>query len=151
MNEKINIDPATRYVRSLDGDYFLLREVAEYVGVSQFTLRKFISDNVESCVPSKYAMFGKTRIYLYTRQDIESIREYVKKRNIVYDHDGQARKIGRPAKYTKEERVNRSRLYSKAWYWRNRSRMLAERGDITGAEVAIGRARLVEKELKDED
>jgi len=144
----VNVDPATRFVRSLPGDYFLLREAAQHLGVSQFTLRKYIADDVPECTPSKFAMFGKVKIYLYTREDIASIRKHIESRNTVYEHDGQARRVGRPPTYTKSERDYRSRLYSKAWYWRNREKLLTERGDEEGAAKARAKADEITKELK---
>lgn len=144
----VNVDPATRFVRSLPGDYFLLREAAQHLGVSQFTLRRFIADDVPECTPSKYAMFGKVKIYLYTRDDIESIKTHLDSRSTVYAHDGQARKVGRPPTYTKEQRDYRSRLYSKQWYWRNRQRLLADRGEIEKAEKAQAKADEIARELR---
>jgi len=146
----VRIDPATRFVRSLPGDYFLLREAAEAVGTSQFILRKMIQDGPSDCAPSKYAQFGKTKIYLYTREDIEAIRKHIEVMHSVHDHNGPARKPGRPAKFSKTQRRERARLYSKAWYWKNRAKVLAESGDIKGADLAMWRAKQVESELKDE-
>lgn len=97
-----------------------------------------------ACQPSKYAQFGKTRIYLYTRDDIDAIRKYVEAKYQVHDHDGPARKPGRPAKFTRDQRKKRARLYSKAWYWKNRAKVLAEQGDEPGSAKALERAKEVE-------
>lgn len=144
----VRVDPATRFVRSLPGDYIMLREAAEMLEVTQFTLRKFIQDDVEGCVPSKYAMLGKIKIYLYTQEDVESIRDHLRDLTKVYDHVGQAKRIGRPPEYTQPERDKRSRLYSKSWYWKNRVRLLTERGDADGAAQAQQRVDEIQKELK---
>lgn len=146
-NDTIRVDPATRFVRSLPGDFFLLREAADAIGVSQFVLRKFIADGTEGCTPSKYAMFGKVKIYLYTRDDIETIRQHLSARHRVFKHDGQARRVGRPPQYTKEERANRSRLYSKSWYWRSREKILSQRGDAEGAKKARDKADEIDRML----
>lgn len=146
----MRIDPATRFVRSLPGEYFLLREAAEAAGASQFILRKLIQDGPRDCAPSKYAQFGKTKIYLYTREDIASIRKHIEWTHSVHDHNGPARKPGRPPKFSKDQRRKRARLYSKAWYWKNRAKILAEQGDLTKADTAMWKARQVEKELKSE-
>lgn len=148
VTDTVRVDPATRFVRSLPGDYFLLREAAEATGVSQFTLRKMIADDIPGCTPSKYAMFGKIKIYLYTRQDIENIRKYLGNRHQIFNHTGMAKRIGRPPTYSKAERRDRSRLYSKAWYWRNREKILKSRGDKEGAAAARDKALAIEKELK---
>jgi hypothetical protein len=114
------------------------------VGTSQFILRKLIQEGPMACQPSKYAQFGKTRIYLYTRDDIEAIRKHVEAKYQVHDHDGPARKPGRPAKFTRDQRKKRARLYSKAWYWKNRAKILSEQGDEAGAQKAKERAKEVE-------
>jgi hypothetical protein len=147
LPDTVRIDPATRFVRSLPGDYFLLREAAEAAGVSQFTLRKMIADDIPKCTPSKYAMFGKIKIYLYTRTDIDNIREYLGDRHKIYNHAGMAKRTGRPATYTKAQRKTRSRLYSKAWYWKNREKILKDKGDREGAKEAREKAKEIEREL----
>lgn len=146
----MRIDPATRFVRSLKGEYFLLREAAEAVGTSQFVLRKFISDGDIECSPSKYAQFGKTRIYLYTREDIESIRQNIEKKYGVYDHLGPHKKPGRPPKYNREQRKQRARMYSKSWYWRNRAKVLGEQGKIEAAQAAMERAKKIDRQLHED-
>ena len=70
LERTVYTDPVTRFVRSLPGDYFMLREAAHACEVSQFTLRKFIAEDVKECLPSKTTKFGKIRVYLYTREDI---------------------------------------------------------------------------------
>jgi hypothetical protein len=148
VNGTIRIDPATRFVRSLPGNYFMLREAAKSVGASQYTLRKLIEEDVPGCSPSKFAKWGKTRIYLYTRENIETIREYLETRTVVYDHEGPQRKVGRPPTYSEKERKWRSKQYSKAWYWENREKVLTERGDTEGAAEARATADAIRKELK---
>jgi len=148
MDRTVTIDPATRFVRSLPGDYFLLREAAASCGVSDYVLRKFIADDVPGCQPSKYTMFGKVKIYLYTRDDIKSIQKYMKSKTVVFEHDGQAKRIGRPPRYTQSERDWRSRMYSKSWYWKNRVKLLTERGDEAGATAAQKRVDELVKELR---
>ena len=147
ITDTIRIDPATHFVRSLPGGYFMLREAAEATGVSQFTLRKMIADDIPNCTPSKYAMFGKIKIYLYTRDDIENIRKYLGNRHQIFNHTGMAKRTGRPATYTRKERKERSRLYSKAWYWKNREKILKSKGDKEGAASAREKADAIDKEL----
>jgi len=148
LTRVVTIDPATRFVRSLPGNYSMLREAAHACGVSQFTLRKFIADDVEECTPSKYTMFGKVKIYLYTDEDIASIKKYLKSQVQIFDHNGQARRIGRPPKYAEDERHDRDKLHSKKWYWNNRVKLLTERGDIAGAKEAKKRVKEIDEELK---
>ena len=144
------VDPATRFVRSLPGDYFMLREAAELTGASPYTLRKLIANNEEGLTPSKWAWFGKVKIYLYTREDIDRLHEHFAHTRQVYDHDGvQAkRQGGRPATFTKEERVTRNRLHSMRWYYRKREQKLKDRGDLEGSRQAGTKADEIDKELE---
>lgn len=107
-------DPATRFVRSLDGEYFMLREAASALELSPSTLRKYIQDQIEGLQPSKSVMFGRVRIYLYTKDDIERMRDVVAERRQVKTYDS----AGRPVKYTREEKARRTKLFSRRNYWR---------------------------------
>jgi hypothetical protein len=148
LERTVYTDPVTRFVRSLPGDYFMLREAAHACEVSQFTLRKFIAEDVKECLPSKTTMFGKIRVYLYTGADVERIQAYLAQQVKVYDYAGPAKKMGRPSIYSKEQMDERKKLYTKRWYWRNRSKILAERGDASGAQEATSRADEITRELE---
>ncbi len=144
------LDPATTFVRSLGGDYFMLREAAEMVGASSATLRRFIHETdpiYAKLVPSKQASFGKVKVYLYTREDIERLQEYFSKQREVTDFDGPAaRPSGRPRKYTPEERKERARLYTKANYWKNKALIAKDEGDEK--TLIEARQRLVEIDME---
>lgn len=107
-------NPATRFVRSLDGEYLMLKEASEALGLSSSTLRKYIQERIEGLQPSKVVMFGKVPIYLYTKEDIESMRDVVADRRQVKTYDS----AGRPVKYTKEQKARRTKLFSRRTYWR---------------------------------
>ena len=107
------VDPATRFVRSLPGEYYMLREAAGQLDLSHHTLRKYIADGTEGLQPSKVVMFGKVQMYLYTKSDIEKMKDALQHRALVRDYSGG----GRPSKYTAEERKRRSRLFSRRHYW----------------------------------
>lgn len=147
LERTVFTDPVTRFVRSLPGDYFMLREAAHACDVSQFTLRKFIAEDVKECLPSKTTQFGKIRVYLYTREDIERIQKHLEQQSRVYDYNGPAKKMGRPSIYTKEQMDERKKLYTKRWYWRNRAKLLADRGDTAAANEALSKADEVTREL----
>lgn len=118
MTNTKRMDPPTRFVRSLDGEYFMLREAAEIVGISSQALRKTVHDTTIN-VPSFWVKFGKLKIYLYTREDIEEIRAWLKRREEIYrTGEGQMPKVGRPRKYTDEQRAEKQREYAKSYYWR---------------------------------
>lgn len=119
-----NLDPVSAFVRSLDGEYYLVREAAEAMGVSQHYLRRSIKQEVEGMLPSHGVMIGKMKVYLYTMDDIHRMRKLIAERKKVSDFetikDSEGGRGGRPTVYTKEERVERARLYSRACYWKNR-------------------------------
>lgn len=142
----VNVDPVTRFVRSLPGDWRLLREVSGLVGVSQFTLRRYIDDNIKECLPSKVARIGKMHVYLYSAEDIASIERYLRDRTEVVDFDGKRKR--RAPIYTSAERIGRKRARSRKWYWEDRARALAEAGDKVGAQDALRRAKEIGEELK---
>jgi hypothetical protein len=147
------MDPATRLVRTLPGNYKKLSEAAEILGVSGDTLRALIQEAVNegdpAGAPSKFAMMGRTRLYLYTDEDIERIRGVLESRREVRTFDLTSSGTGRPPLYTKEERATRTRLNARAWYYRNRIKKLEEAGaarkEITAAKR---RLREVEDELR---
>ncbi len=113
-NKRSGPDPATRFVRSLPGDYFMLREAAEELKLSPYTLRKYIVEDIDGLVPSKAVMFGKVQVYLYTKDDIERMRSVLASREQVRPYD----RKGRPSKYSLEQRNERARLFSRRHYWR---------------------------------
>ena len=150
MTEGLDLSPATAFVRSLPGEFFMLREVAEMVGVSQYTLRNLIAKNAEGLTPSNYAMFGSVKIYLYTRADIDRLQKHFERRLEVRKYDGQSPKVGRPALYTKEERLERNRLHSQAYYWHKRHDRLVTEGRLDEAAHANDKAIEIEERLKAE-
>jgi hypothetical protein len=118
------LDPATRFVRSLDGEYYMLREAAAKLGVSDRTLRNLLQGKVggdpNAFGPSYKVNFGKITIYLYTKEDIEKIRKHLEERRQVLPNEGGVRPPGRPVKWTDEQRRERQRLYSAQHYYRRR-------------------------------
>lgn len=148
------IDPATRYVRSLPGNYFMLKEAAEMVGVSQYVLRKLIQDEdageakAEGLTPSKYAPMGNNKIYLYTREDIDRLTAHFSDRKRVVDIDGPINRGGRPPIYTRAERKERNRLHSQAWYYQKREEKLRAEGNHAEADKAAERYREISDQLK---
>lgn len=121
-------DPSTRFVRSLSGEYFKLSEAAAMLGVSQVSLRKFIREGTEGFTPSKAVWFGKLKIHLYTREDVDRIRALLAARREVVDADGPMPKRGRPAKWTAEQRRERQKAYSRSYYYRKRAEQLLGEG-----------------------
>ena len=138
-------DPATRFVRSLPGDYFMLREAADELDLSSYTLRKYISEDIDGLTPSKAVMFGKVQVYLYTRADIDRMREILIAREEVRPYD----RIGRPSKFSLEQRKERARLFSRRHYWRK----MLEKAEFMEDDFRLQEVKeelsQIEQELKD--
>jgi len=149
------LDPATRLVRSLEGEYFKLSEAAEMLKVPESTLRALIKDASEGGdpdgAPKQYIPFGKIPIYLYTRDDIERIRGVLTKRRQASPVPFDMVLNGRPPRYTPEERAARTKLSARAWYYRNRIKTLQAasepppRGALSDARRKL---KEIETELK---
>jgi len=72
------ISPADRLVSDLDGTYYKLTEAAEIVGVSPTTLRRLIRrKNTGLAAPSYQIRQGAMKVYLYNKDDIAELREYL--------------------------------------------------------------------------
>lgn len=69
------VSPAARLVSALDGQYYMLSEVAELLGKNQMTIRRAMY-NKRVKAPSLELNQGKMKIYLYTTDDIQELREY---------------------------------------------------------------------------
>lgn len=67
--------PAIAYVRSLGIDGLVASQVADEVGCSVQLIRKLQKDP-DLNAPSLEVPYGKNKIYIYTRADVEEIRAY---------------------------------------------------------------------------
>lgn len=143
------MDPATRLVRSLPGNYHKLAEAAEILGVSDTTLRTLIAEagttGEKAGAPSKYVMYGKNKIYLYSDEDIERIRALLAERREIRPFD--AAVTGRPRVYTQEEAAVRKKHNARAWYYRNKIQRLID-AKAPRKEVSEAKRRL--REIEDE-
>ena len=148
MAQVARIDPATRFVRRLDGDFLKLQEAADLLGVSKRTLRNFIRKKREGFQPSHIGYMGKLGIYLYSEEDVERIRQLLDDRYKIRTNEGQG-PMGRPAVYTTEERVIRQRQYSMAHYYRKRYESLVAEGKAEKAEAARVKMEEYENLLKE--
>jgi Helix-turn-helix domain len=124
----------------------MLREAAEMLGISTQTLRKTVHMK-ELKAPSFWVMFGQLKIYLYTREDVEEVRAWLKAREEIYETgSGPQPRVGRPRKYTDEERSAKQREYAKSYYWRKQ----LERGEQENNQELIIKAKAKLYELKEE-
>lgn len=67
------VDSITRKVRKMRPKRFTVRDAAEKVDRSPDTLRRWRLSG--ECVPSEHATFGKTTVYLYTPDDIRTLKK----------------------------------------------------------------------------
>jgi hypothetical protein len=144
------MDPATRLVRSLPGEWYKLSEAAEMLGCHEKTLRSMITvardTGDKSGAPSKYVTYGKKHIYLYSPADIERIRGVLAERTAVRPFETIT---GRPPVYTPEERTARTKLSARAWYYRSRIKKLEAEGAARKVVAdAKRKLREIEAELK---
>lgn len=145
------LDPSTRFVRSLDGEYFMLREAAEYLGVSSVTLRSAMKDDTEKWGPSFCAWFGKVKIYLYTKADLERISKNLADRKRVFRNSEEYSATGRPKKWSDEENVRRQRLYSQHHYYRRRVVAMNEEGRGDAAAEAEVKVQSIQAQLDEQE
>jgi predicted metal-dependent phosphoesterase TrpH len=124
------LDPKSRVVRGLKGEYYIVREVAAKTGISQSTLRRAIHNNTKELMPSKaVGPAGGQKVYLYTPDDIERIVAHYQAMRTPEDFDGVVQtRTGRPRRFTDDERAERARLHSKANYWKRRAANLERDG-----------------------
>jgi hypothetical protein len=67
--------PVIDYVRSL-GDYLTTHEVAAELGMSTQWVRK-AAEKRWTQAPSYVAPFGETHVNLYTKEDVQALRDYL--------------------------------------------------------------------------
>lgn len=69
--------PAVSYVKSIDPDYCTIGEVAEILDVSTATLRNWMKDpDHPTAAPSLQGHLGKMKIYIYTPEDVQALRDW---------------------------------------------------------------------------
>lgn len=67
--------PAARLVSSLDGQYYLVTEVAKILGKDPMTIRRAMY-NKKVSAPSYEVKQGSMKVYLYTPEDIQELRDH---------------------------------------------------------------------------
>lgn len=83
--KKGRTSPVTDYVRSL-GDYRTSAEVAEEIGRSVQWVRKAAEKRLTQA-PSYVAPFGTTHVNLYTKEDVDALKQYIRENQMVYKRD----------------------------------------------------------------
>ena len=130
------LSPITEMVRALPGDYYILREVADVLGVTARLLRRLRVSHPE-LGPAASMMKGSIRVYLYTPDDVTRLLEHV-----TAHPPQQASRLWTAAEY-----LERQRGHTAVRYWRRRATALALRGDSDGAQAASERADQTRRRL----
>lgn len=128
-----DLHPITQFVRGLEGDLLLIREVAQYLGCSQTALRGAAQRHPE-LGPSYSVAYGGIRLNLYTPQDMVALGRYLAR-----DEGTGRRRRGQPRLWSFEEAQDRIKRRDCA---RHRDYQ-AERESAAGREdlAATSRAR----------
>lgn len=74
-NKNVKASPAEEYVRNLEGEFYLLSEVAEMIGIAKNTLRRLIVTDAVSA-PSYVGSLGGMSFYIFSTEDIEEIKDH---------------------------------------------------------------------------
>jgi hypothetical protein len=122
----------------MDGQYFLLADVAEMVDVHDTTLRKLRWRCPEVFRGSYYARCGNMPIYLYTDGDIDRISSYLAERSAAG-----CGKRGRPRMWSAAEAKERERAQLRTNYYRRRAEALPAKGDAARAKTYLDRREAV--------
>ncbi len=82
--------PAQLILEGLEGDYMIMREMADAVGVHIETLRRLcraVDDhgNKKINAPSQAVKAGEMVIYLFDKKDQEEVKDYFRKKGYVID------------------------------------------------------------------
>jgi hypothetical protein len=121
-----------RHVLAMDGEFFLLADVAEICDMHDSTLRKLRWRCPEVFRGSYYGRCGNMPIYLYTDGDIARISAYLAERSAA----GCGRR-GRPRMWNAAEARERERAQLRTNYYRRRAEALAANGDAARAKTYL--------------
>jgi hypothetical protein len=137
--------PITKYVRSLDGEFYLGREVAELLDCSITTLANIRRSSKSPMGPTHNAQYGSVVLHLYTRARVDKIAEYM--REISGEERGLKRR-GPIVLWTRSETHTRRREFGRARTYRNRAAVYREQGQTEKAEELEQRSAAVLSKLE---
>ena len=133
-----NAHEIKRYVRNLNGEYFLQAEVAAALQCSIGLLIKVREEDPQELGPSFGAPWHAEIISLYTLEDVARLRKHFATRwpeRFTDPSPGQPaiagkskNPAGRPAVFQRSERRERQNRHSKAGYWAAQARKYTAAG-----------------------
>jgi hypothetical protein len=118
--------PLVKFVRDLDGDYYLTREVAEQLDCSESMLIYLRRRSEKPLGPTHQASYGGIGIHLYTPERIAEIAQYLA------ENSGRAlgyKRRGPALLWTKAEQLERDRDKMRARNYRVRGAAYAAQGE----------------------
>jgi hypothetical protein len=134
-----------RHVLAMDGQHYLLADVAEVFDMHDTTLRKLRWRYPEVFRGSYYARCGGIAIYLYTDGDLHRISKHLAERSAA----GCGRR-GRRRMWSVAEARERERAQLRTNYYRRRAEALAAKGDAAGAKTYLDRRETLLDSLREQ-
>lgn len=124
--------PLVKYVRSMDEELYLGREVAEQLGCSSAMLAYLRHTSPTPMGATHKAQYGATQMHLYTPARIAEIEAYLKQ--ISRKKNGGTRRRRGPVKlWTTTEMYNRARAFDRVRNYRRRALAYREAGAVDKA------------------
>jgi len=144
MTDRKVVNPIVTHVRGLDGEYYLLSEVARQLDMSQNALRALGRRYPDELGPYGVTYLGQVKIYVYRPEDIDAVRRFLAPL-------GPSRGRGRPRLWTHEEQRERHSRHRMAYHWGRRAEYLASVGRDREAQLAQLRSEALKARLKREN
>jgi hypothetical protein len=138
VHQRRFVSPVVRHVRTLDGEYYMLREVAEQLGIPINALRGLIHKHPDALGPSSMTYLGRIKIYLFTAADVEALHRHLEWRR-GFHPDLDDLHGGRPSLWSHAEQEDRHVRHASAYYWRKRAERLEAAGRGEEARAATAR------------
>jgi hypothetical protein len=133
-----------RYVRSLNGQFYLAREVCELLDCAGSTLINLPRRSGLPLGPTHQVRYGGITLHLYTPQRIEAIAEYLKE----FRKPRNGRRSGPDTMWTRAEQTQRWRARNRLYNYRHRAEQYTAAGDDANATRMLQQADTVNAELQ---
>lgn len=149
MAATLRMDPVTRYVRELEGDYYLPREAAVLLGISVDRLKLLGRRYPDTLGPGYVTWMGDVKIFLYDQDDIAAVRAYFAELDAKRPPELSAYRNGRgrPPVWSHAEHAARHRRRALARYHAGMARRYASEGRAEQAHSSRERAEAISAEL----
>lgn len=140
------VPPLVRMIRTNHPGKSTLSEAARQLNVSSHRLRALIGHPDLRGVPSTQLQAGQNRVYVYSRADINRLRKFLEEERssltVKTDPDFEER--------NRSWRKERSRLHSRAYYYRNQLAAATADGDLDAVAKFTDQLAAVDRDLEDQ-